>query len=529
MLQAILKFFYAFRFTSKLKKKDEDTKQEQQTQEQEDSPKRDEVIEQQQEEAITENIEEALNEKSERPILETERKQIVADKDVLPDPESLQWGPLPEQTPELSPVETLDENYLPPSFFRYAKDQSHRFDNAPLEYVAIGLVVALASMLGNTVRIYPKRYDKTWSEPVNLWAGIIGSPSRKKTPSLKAGIAPLKHLKSKKEGSFDFVINDATYEAACIVAEENPSGILLFRDEISAWLTMLEKPDRAQERAFYLEGFSTGQYEQIRVTRDNVKIDNLTVSLLGGLQPSKLLKMLRSRNDGTNNDGLFERFQLLVFPDHASCYVDKKPDEEATETVNLIFTLLSDIGVPESPLTFSFTEDAQKLWDSWATDFKRKEVKLDEEQQTVWGKYPALCAKLSLIFELVQQAESFEGCGNFKVLNEVTLQSLRMAIKWIKFLWSHNRRIYNYGHEHGQDDKTKLLLKRLRQIRHEPFTGRDVYHGGPRGLRYASEFEKAADELVRLGCLKRVERTTTNHKKKFWYYKHPELLTKWVV
>tara|TARA_R110001632_G_C11359378_1_gene419175 strand:- start:4747 stop:5751 length:1005 start_codon:yes stop_codon:yes gene_type:complete len=333
----------------------------------------------------------------------------------------------------------------------------------------------------------------------------------------------------KAKGAFNFVINDATYEAACIVAEENPGGILLFRDEISAWLTMLEKPDRAQERAFYLEGFSGGQYEQIRVTRDNVKIDNLTVSLLGGLQPSKLLKMLHSRSDGSNNDGLFERFQLLVFPDHASCYVDKEPDEDAAEKVNLIFSLLSEIGAPESPLTFSFTDDAQALWDSWATEFKQKEVKVDEEQQTVLGKYPALCAKLALIFELVQQAESFEGSQNFKVSEEVTLKALEMAIKWIKFLWSHNRRIHNYGLEHGQDDKTELLLKRLRQIRHEPFTGRDVYHGGPRGLRYASEFEKAADELVRLGCLKRVERTTTNHKKKFWYYKHPELLTKWVV
>jgi hypothetical protein len=454
-------------------------------------------------------------------------KQVKAGLEDLPEPESLQWGPLPERTPKLSPVEQLDENYLTSSFFSYAKDQSHRFDNAPVEYVAIGLVVTLASMLGNTVRICPKRYDKTWSESVNLWGAIVGSPSKKKTPSLNAGIAPLKHLKSKKEGSFNFVINDATYEAACIVAEKNPRGILLFRDEISAWLTMLEKPDKAQERAFYLEGFSGGQYEQIRVTRDNVKINNLTVSLLGGLQPSKLLKMLRSRNDGTNNDGLFERFQLLVYPDHASYYVDKEPHEEATEKVNSIFTLLSEIGAPESPLTFSFTENAQVLWDSWATDFKLKEVKLDEEQQTVLGKYPALCAKLSLIFELVQQAESFEGSQNFNVSDEVTLKALEMGIKWIKLLWSHNRRIQNYSQEYRHDDKTDLLLKRLKQIQHEPFTGRDVYHGGPRGLRYASEFEKAADELVRLGCLKRVERTTTNHKKKFWYYKHPELLKEW--
>ena len=169
------------------------------------------------------------------------------------------------------------------------------------------------------------------------------------------------------------------------------------------------------------------------------------------------------------------------------------------------------------------------LWDSWATDFKRKEVKLDEEQQTVWGKYPALCAKLSLIFELVQQAESFEGCQNFNIREEVNLEALQMGIKWIEMLWSHNRRIHNYAHEYRHNDKTELLLRKLKTIQHEPFTARDVYRGGPRGLRYASEFEKAAAELVRLGCLKIVESTTTNHKKKFWYYKHPELLTKWVV
>jgi hypothetical protein len=231
------------------------------------------------------------------------------------DASNLKWRPLKPLNFDLLPVKPIEPDCLPRSLYDYAENNSSRIDQSPIEFVAIGLIVCLSALLGCGVGIRPKRYDLFWIEFCNLWAMIVGRPSDKKTPCLKAGYSPLKHLQQISDANkFDFDLNDATYEAACIKAQANPKGILLFRDEISAWLNSLEKADKAFERAFYLEGYSVGPYQQIRVTRDQVKIDKLTISILGGIQPSKLLQMLHSRSDGSNDDGLFERFQLVVFP-----------------------------------------------------------------------------------------------------------------------------------------------------------------------------------------------------------------------
>tara|TARA_R110001606_G_scaffold365453_1_gene520303 strand:- start:8 stop:469 length:462 start_codon:yes stop_codon:yes gene_type:complete len=139
MIESASKFFLKFRFKAKL-------------------------LERELEQPSAENLKQEPYVQIDRPNTEIKDNQVKAVQNDLPKPESLQWGPLPERTPKLSPVEQLDESYLTSSFFRYAEDQSHRFDNAPLEYVAIGLIVTLASMLGNKVRICPKRFDKTWFE-----------------------------------------------------------------------------------------------------------------------------------------------------------------------------------------------------------------------------------------------------------------------------------------------------------------------------------------------------------------------------
>jgi hypothetical protein len=144
----------------------------------------------------------------------------------------------------------------------------------------------MSALLGNCVRVKPKLYDSGWLESANLWTLVIGNPSTKKTPCLKAGMAPIKYLqKTDSAEHFNFIINDSTYQAACIKAEQNPTGILLFRDEIAGWLSHIDKSGHSQERSFYLEGFSVTDHEQIRIKRDNVKIEDLTISVLGGTQP----------------------------------------------------------------------------------------------------------------------------------------------------------------------------------------------------------------------------------------------------
>jgi hypothetical protein len=153
---------------------------------------------------------------------------------------------------------------------------------------------------------------------------------------------------------------------------------------------------------------------------------------------------------------------------------------------------------------------------------------LTDEQQSVLGKYPALCAKLSLIFELVIQAECAikNQCGRQEPQLIVSLQALQMSKKWIALLYSHNRRILQYCQTYQNDEKSDLLLPRLEKVGKEPFCARDVYRGAPVGLKTVAEFEKASAILVERGLLKKFILKSENNKNQAWYFRHPSLRIK---
>jgi hypothetical protein len=439
---------------------------------------------------------------------------------------SLHWEKIQSTEFELLPIEPFTEDFFPPCLYKYAYSNAVRLDGAPIEYMGVSIVISLAAVLGCGVRIQPKLNDSGWLEPSNLWGLIVGNPSTKKSPCMKVGMAPIKNLQNGENGeSFCFIINDATYEAACVKAELYPNGIMLVRDEFAGWLESIDRPDKSQERAFYLEGYSVTDYEQIRIGRDKVTIKDLTISILGGTQPTKLLKLLRSRANGTNNDGLFERFQLAVFPNtRVSEYVDMKPDLELAEGINRIFRIISTISTPDEPKVFSFDEQAQNTWNQWASKFKQVENQSTEEEQAVMGKYPALCAKLALIMHLVKEAEQHQELSEFLPSYKVTEESLNMATRWVKLLWSHNKRIQHFGSYYSQEDKAELLIKRLAMVKNEPFSLRDVYRGAMEGLKKAHEVRSAANELIERGYLQTKTVQTSGTNNKLWYFRHPDLI-----
>lgn len=78
------------------------------------------------------------------------------------------------------------------------------------------------------------------------------------------------------------------------------------------------------------------------------------MSMLGGIQPGRLRSYLaEALQDGPSNDGLVQRFQLLVWPDTEPGweYVDRAPDEASEEQAALVFRKLVELDA-EDPLRF---------------------------------------------------------------------------------------------------------------------------------------------------------------------------------
>ena len=312
------------------------------------------------------------------------------------------WEPLQALPGLYPPVPELPAELIPDPLRPWLSDIAERA-SLPLEFVTCPALVALSTVIGRSVGIYPKRRDD-WLVVPNLWGGIVGKPGVMKSAAISEPTKPLRALanrareafqetqgdadaersrlelevsvlkeQAKKEAkkggiSADFqtalrdltgqlanasvterryLTQDATVEKLGELLQENPNGLLVLRDELAGWLCTLERPGREGEREFYLEAWDgTGGFTFDRIGRGTVHIDALTVSMLGAIQPGKLDKYLSEAIAGGGGaDGLLQRFQLVVYPDRVGDYkhVDRYPDSAAKQKANAIFETLDSL------------------------------------------------------------------------------------------------------------------------------------------------------------------------------------------
>lgn len=115
-----------------------------------------------------------------------------------------------------------------------------------------------------------------------------------------------------------YKVNDPTVEKFGELLNENPNGLLVIRDEITALLKHLDKAEHSADRAFYLEAWNGNQsFTYDRIGRGTVDITALTLSVIGGIQPAVIKPYItNATNGGSSDDGLLQRFQLLSLPRH---------------------------------------------------------------------------------------------------------------------------------------------------------------------------------------------------------------------
>jgi hypothetical protein len=429
------------------------------------------------------------------------------------------WPDPEEIREELKPVEPLPPAIIPEPFRPWLLDISHRMQ-CPLDFVAAGAVVVAGAIIGAGCGIRPKQRDD-WTVIPNLWGGIIARPSMLKTPSLAEVMKPLARLEVEAKERFEsdikyheaeieaykaqkdalktdmqavarkkkdcpqmtmdalkrqlvameepeppvrkrFKTNDSTIEKLGELLNENPRGILLFRDELIGLLCSWDREDRKQDRAFYLEAWNGfGNFTFDRIVRGTVDVRNCCISILGGIQPSKLMGYLQQASDDIANDGMVQRFQVLVYPDEPKQWelIDKWPDSEAKNNALEVIKKLSDMdflavgaelpGSEKIPF-FRFSPDGQAVFNDWLTELEAK-LRLDDMPIIIehLAKYRSLMPSLALIFHLINIADGKSG-------GPVTKEAAVMAAAWCEFLESHARRIYTIVGDIGQRAAAEL-------------------------------------------------------------------------
>lgn len=276
------------------------------------------------------------------------------------------WGKVKPIVSSLPAVEPFKDIMLPDVLSAYVNDVADR-QQSPIDFVAVSCLCGLAAMVGNSVRVSPKQHDD-WQIVPNLWGAIIGRPSAMKTPAMQSALAPIYGIQddmrkdwqqSQKQATIDdvlnaldekdkkkkavqafkvgdreaaralladsvaygeekipcprLVVNDVTVEKLGELLNENQRGLLLIRDELAGFLSKMEGDDYQSDRAFYLEAFNgDGQFTYDRIGRGTVHIQNATISMIGGIQPSRIAPIVNNAMTGEGGDGFVQRLQLTV-------------------------------------------------------------------------------------------------------------------------------------------------------------------------------------------------------------------------
>jgi hypothetical protein len=412
--------------------------------------------------------------------------------------------------PEVSPDPAdMPEDMIPDVLRPWIVDSAKR---ACVHVAFIGMIAmcSAGAVVGRTLGIHPKRRDN-WLEVPNLWSAIVAPPSSLKSHAVSEGTVHVKRLavnatkeykaqlatnKAKKEileielsslkkeakgdgnkpADFEtlikakleeiaaldavterrYIINDSTLEKTGELLADNQRGLLQVRDELVGLLKTCDKAGFEAYRPFLLEAWNgKGSYSFDRIGRGTLHVDAVTLSICGGIQPGRLRSYITGAiGEDEQADGLLQRFQLLVWFDHARKWerVDKEPDKEAREKAFRFFEFLDSklpALVEKNVQTFDkgdipglrFNDEAQEIFNHWLDNHMIKlrgdSLKNTPAFQAHLAKYNKLVPCLALLFHLCD-------LGDHDAYNvtAVSADALKLAIRWADYLEEHARKLY---------------------------------------------------------------------------------------
>jgi len=395
-------------------------------------------------------------------------------------PDMIEEHPEPTNLFDKAPLPKLEPRMLPPSLSNFIFDQSQIIGSDPC-ILAISALVACAAVTSDSLKLQPKQFETGWKECARLWGAFVGDPSVKKTPPLNRATSHLRRLDlqfaeageeavrrykiakrvydAQEKRYIDasaknqhpqplpdpperpairrLIVQDATIEAVADVLSDNPQGVLVLFDELSGFFGSMDayRAQEGKDRSFWLESYNGGPRRIDRIRREARSVPNLSTCILGGIQPAAI----RDKAKGMVEDGLLQRFMIVVAESGDAVGEDRRQDIEAAATYRAILDWLSTCeGDPEHPLEFDAgAREVLRRIELQLHEFTRLD-RLPMRMRYQLGKWSGLFCRLCLTYHAIACAALGEPVNG--QINTFTAERVESLL--FEFLFWHLKHFY---------------------------------------------------------------------------------------
>jgi hypothetical protein len=370
-----------------------------------------------------------------------------------------------------------------------------RAAGAPVDYVVQAVLAAVAGVCGAgaVARVTPD-----WDEPLVLWQVLVGASSSGKSPAL----APVRRLLGALDPELPVSEGDkkprivADEPALAAVAEAvaaNPRGVLLWRDEPSAWLAELGSKDEGH-RARWLDAWSGQAFAVEAALSRTVPLEKFPLSVLGAIRPDRLEESLRQADSG-----LAARF-LYAWPDPPTyCPLAERRTARDEQALDLLRRMLKVARTPLNPLVLAFDKDALKAFDGFLSMLHLELGRVDGLEADWMGKGSGTVARLAGILELLAWSGSDTGAAP----QQIGAPSVQAAVRlWGDYFRPHAVRVFGRAAPCDTRRHARSALRWLEANRKCEVTREDIRRHALRRAIDASRTNTVLGELWSAGVLR---------------------------
>ncbi|WP_372364910.1 DUF3987 domain-containing protein [Candidatus Uabimicrobium sp. HlEnr_7] len=369
----------------------------------------------------------------------------------------------------------------------------------PIDFVATPLLTVIGGVIGNDKKIQIKR---SWQQNSALYSAIVASPGTGKSPALgqitklldviekennelnkkrqqqyehdvieyeaklqlwkkqiKKGVD---EVAPEKPESFYYIrtcISDATVESISEILANNSQGVILIRDELTAWTNSHNqyKGGNGSDRQFFLSTWAGASCHVDRKGKAPQYLFKPFLAITGAIPP----KEMDTLKKGIKDDGFLDRI-LFSYPDPICSmkWTEKEVSQQVEKEMQELFLKLYHNNKEQ---VIEFSDKAKKRWVEWFESHKRNSIEQEEILQNPLNKMPNQLLRISLILAIIKNER------------QLLLTTLADAIEIIEYYKQHLRRVLGILDETDHEEKIRKIIEYAKKRNKKTISAQNIY------------------------------------------------------